>query len=645
MKNSALKLIEQGFSLVLLKPNSKLPVSAETTFKHATKSIETIEEWFKRWPDANIGIQPGKSGLIVLDVDVKSGGLDSLSHIQSEYGALTTLCARTASGGFHYYFKRPGFEVVNKIGLMPGIDIICDANHVVAPPSVIDGRSYSWVDSDTPILECPDWLTKLVEPPLTIKPAQPLQPSLQLKGRLSRLTEDFLENGAVPGTWNQRLFKAAIDAHEQGFSSEEFISRAEKITGVLDSKDMSTIDSAFNSQPKYAPRINPNEALRETIFQSHLITNVADTKKKIFVNISTGEVHDIEHKIIHLVLNKEEKADYLKARTINAHFEYNPRQNSLISFNSLGHHVLNTYQPPKWKSANFYSNKPIPKTSIIPPIYDQFFTHLCDGHEDSKNYLLDWIANSIKSRNFTILTAIGEEGIGKGILGHMLSSLHGESNYALCTDTVFKEKFNGKLQNKTLIYVDEIALEDTSSHDRIKAVVNEELEIERKGEDAITARNYASFYISSNRLDALKIGPEDRRYSIIQLTGTKIRDTDLRNKIQPEILNPDNLNKLAEYLFYRPINNDMLKPFRSARFDEILVAGMNTWEEFFIDEYLPSHNPGVTLDLMNVQADIKMAVGLKMAPSRRKLEALRKRFPSKFLIIQGSKGKRSIKVI
>lgn len=74
------------------------------------------------------------------------------------------------------------------------------------------------------------------------------------KGKLSRTTLEFLFTEAERGEWNTNLFKAAKDFQEQGYTEEEFILKAQDITGFLDSKDSSTIRSAYTNDPKYDPR-------------------------------------------------------------------------------------------------------------------------------------------------------------------------------------------------------------------------------------------------------------------------------------------------------------------------------------------------------------------------------------------------------
>src|SRR5215217_4491581 len=49
----------------------------------ATTNRRAIERWWKRWPSANIGLPTGKkSGIVVLDVDVDDGGLESLAKLE-----------------------------------------------------------------------------------------------------------------------------------------------------------------------------------------------------------------------------------------------------------------------------------------------------------------------------------------------------------------------------------------------------------------------------------------------------------------------------------------------------------------------------------------------------------------------------------
>lgn len=79
-----------------------------------------------------------------------------------------------------------------------------------------------------------------------------------VKGHLSKNTLNFIASGAPEGEWNSRLFKAAVDCMEQGYTQSETIEVLRKATlsyeGDLNEKDLSTIDSAFNREAKHPPR-------------------------------------------------------------------------------------------------------------------------------------------------------------------------------------------------------------------------------------------------------------------------------------------------------------------------------------------------------------------------------------------------------
>ncbi len=106
--------------------------------KDSTNNPTLIRRWFAKRNNKNIGIATGKeSGLVVLDIDPRHNGENSLARLQKEYGNLPpTLQVRTGGGGLHFYFKYPnGVSIKSRTNLFPGIDIRADGGYVVAPPS------------------------------------------------------------------------------------------------------------------------------------------------------------------------------------------------------------------------------------------------------------------------------------------------------------------------------------------------------------------------------------------------------------------------------------------------------------------------------------------------------------------------------
>ena len=496
--------------------------------------------------------------------------------------------------------------------------------------------------------KCPHQTASVSDSGLTITPVKSGAPVTRYKppmasqpitrGKLSNKSCNFLLNGAEPGEWNDTLYKVAKDAQAQGWTIEELTEKVDGINHHLDPSDISTIKSAYKNAPTSASNVDYNEGLRNLIFSSKLIVNRENAHDSFLVNPVTGQTLKIDLKNIRSVL-RGEFDPYIRTEKIIASILYEPHRHAFLWSESNGLYSYNSYQPPLWKKDLFLDGKLEAKDSL-PEIYQLFLNQLLANHEESFEYLLDWLALSLQGRNMTILTAIGEEGIGKGILGEIMEDLHGKGNFIKVRDTVFKEKFNAPFENRTLVYVDEIKITDRTSLDRIKDVVNWQIEIEKKGIDPKSVKNHASFYLSSNSFDAIPIDAGQRRFSIIQLTDTKLKDSELGQNwpniqlLVDELRSSENIALLAMYLLNRKVDQKrMLEPFISERADDVKEAGLKDWEIWVVNSWCKYHiNPYKQVPLSELQTDIKDTFHLKNAPGRRLLEDLAKKYPDAFRV-------------
>lgn len=145
---AARRYLARGWSVLPLRPRDKRPLILWEHLQHERPSEQDVVEWFRRWPDANIGIVTGEiSNLIVLDIDPKHGGDAALGRLEQRFGPLSaTVEAVTGGDGRHLYFAHPGGLTRNRAGLAQGIDLRGDGGYIVAPPSIHPtGRPYSWI--------------------------------------------------------------------------------------------------------------------------------------------------------------------------------------------------------------------------------------------------------------------------------------------------------------------------------------------------------------------------------------------------------------------------------------------------------------------------------------------------------------------
>ena len=104
---SALHNAARGWYVFPLVPNDKKPRISKTDggqgFHDATLDTAQITEWWTKWPNCNVGIAPGASGMCVLDVDTGLTNLESFESWRERNGLPKTFSVRTG--------RRPEFRV------------------------------------------------------------------------------------------------------------------------------------------------------------------------------------------------------------------------------------------------------------------------------------------------------------------------------------------------------------------------------------------------------------------------------------------------------------------------------------------------------------------------------------------------------
>jgi hypothetical protein len=162
---AALAYLARGWSVVPAAERGKRPIVRWQTFEERYPTESQVRRWFERWPSANLSVVTGAiSGIVVLDVDPRHGGEESLKQLALSHAELPeTVEAATGGGGRHIYFKHPGFEVRNRAGLLPGLDLRGDGGVIIVPPSIHpSGKPYRWRKGHGPdeiaFAPLPDWL-------------------------------------------------------------------------------------------------------------------------------------------------------------------------------------------------------------------------------------------------------------------------------------------------------------------------------------------------------------------------------------------------------------------------------------------------------------------------------------------------------
>ena len=180
--------------------------------KEASTDPEVIRAWWRRWPDANVGVRTGVK-FDALDVDGPNALERLTRHLPSPDNKETVDGPTVVTGGgWQVYVSPTGLG--NRTRFVAGCDWRGRDGYVVAPPSLhASGRRYQWLvwDMSEPIRAAPAWLLVLLHQPRV----SPRGDSSGRPGTASSYARRALESEcgrvalAIEGTRNDTLNRAA----------------------------------------------------------------------------------------------------------------------------------------------------------------------------------------------------------------------------------------------------------------------------------------------------------------------------------------------------------------------------------------------------------------------------------------------------
>lgn len=214
--------LSQGWAVFPLQPHDKRPLPGFRWRDESSSDSRTVFRWAAQHPDANVGLDLEKSGLLVLDVDVKQKVKGNYEPTMQGYHDIAHLFARhewypeheqaatiTASGGWHLVFSQPASgplrgRTQKAAPLGAHIDVKASGGYVLVPGSHVPSRVHVFDGDDwyriqpgvdwSNVPEVPDWLGRLISPP----PAPPPAPG-------AMLAQLRTTRALAGGDWRQRV--------------------------------------------------------------------------------------------------------------------------------------------------------------------------------------------------------------------------------------------------------------------------------------------------------------------------------------------------------------------------------------------------------------------------------------------------------
>lgn len=218
-KSHAESLADLGFYLFPVEPGGKTPLVRWSTM--SVFSLAEVTAWWEEFPEDNIGINCGESGIIVVDLD-SVVARDDFAQLWLEKEEADLRKARMpvikTRRGWHLYFDQPldGVRLGNTASkLAPGIDTRGKGGMVVAPGSVVSGFEYRVLTGDLGKLpRLPEWLQEMLTPKRPVMDMKELRRRKRLRwpklahAELQRRCQLIVH--APDGEQNTRIHQAAF---------------------------------------------------------------------------------------------------------------------------------------------------------------------------------------------------------------------------------------------------------------------------------------------------------------------------------------------------------------------------------------------------------------------------------------------------
>ncbi len=265
LPTAAMRFASLGIPVFPCVPGGKQPLTPNG-FNDASWSARTVDAWWRRTPDANIGLPTGMaSGVLVVDVDIHPSGSGFEAFERARAAQLADgwgWLVRTPSGGLHAYYPSVG-EAEQRSWQVPSahVDFRGDGGYVIVPPSRIaaagqrsDYRVIAVAQHRPRSIDARS-LRGFLEPP---RPTPPPRSLPALGSRPDKLA-DWVASRSE-GARNHGLFWAACRMAEDGHRFDTTLSLlvdAARSAGLPDREAETTIRSAYRIASRLSPASRP----------------------------------------------------------------------------------------------------------------------------------------------------------------------------------------------------------------------------------------------------------------------------------------------------------------------------------------------------------------------------------------------------
>lgn len=246
--------VQLGWYVFPIAERGKRPIT-ENGFKDASIDENVIAAWWHRHPNANIGIDCGRSNIAVIDIDGVEA-LERWNKVAEKIQQRRVLISDTGSGtGWHLIYRQPDDVKIKNTAskIAEGIDTRGDGGYIIVAPSIHpSGGMYRWHKGFSPRDGYDSFPTELIEL-LVEKEPEPKRELPVINKFPTRALQFGYERvaNAGQGTRNDTLNRAAFYLYTLAqrnalneYEVEEVMQAAALRSGLSQREILSTLHSA-----------------------------------------------------------------------------------------------------------------------------------------------------------------------------------------------------------------------------------------------------------------------------------------------------------------------------------------------------------------------------------------------------------------
>lgn len=559
----ALELAALGFWVFPIVAGKKAPPCMKNWQQEASRFFSDIDDMWREYPNANIGISTSKFGddqaLLVVDVDNKNGKRgdhELLRHELEGRDLPETFTVATPTGGRHLFYRvdsplRQGTDVLG-----PGLDVRSKGGYVVAAGSTVGAGEYAVCPGQMGLSDAPLWLVEKCGTP-TERPARvAFDAKVDAPSAIDRAIH-YLENEAplaVEGMGgDETTYKVAARLKDLGVTEHQaaallidhWNARCEppwSANAILDKvanafkygteqPGSAAPELAFPPTPaaeQPAATLHPFEKLNKTFAfciaggGSHILWETTDEKgKPILQHLDKGTFHT-QHAAWKMRIGKRDE------KITELWLEHPSRR----SYDGL------CFQPGQVSPTRFYNlwrgfaYEPASKYDGHPAV-EAWLEHardnVCHGNDQLFRWLVGYFAHLVQrpwEKPLVALVFRGGKGVGKNALVERVGSLLGGHFLVTSNRRYLVGNFNGHLENCLLFALDEAFWSgDKQAEGQLKDLITGgQHVIEHKGKEPYPVDNKTRIVILGNEDWLAPASHDERRFAVFNVGDARQND-------------------------------------------------------------------------------------------------------------------------